>query len=65
MQSLTLIYGEKLGKRIGQKFHLPIKSELLKRLTSLLRRLHNTGAEIVDQTNEAFICDLTPFAWCC
>ena len=53
MQSLTLIYGEKLGKRIGQKFHLPIKSELLKRWTSLLRRLHNTGAELVNQTNKA------------
>ena len=70
MQLLTLLYGEKLGKRILQKFHLPIKSELLKRLTFLLRHLHNTGAEFVDQTNKAFICDLkhgtvTPFAWCC
>ena len=69
MQSLTLIYGEKLGKRMGQKFHLSIKSELLKRFASLLRRLHNTGAEFVDKTNTAFIFDLklvtvTPFAWC-
>ena len=64
------MYEEKLGKRIGQKFHLSIKSELLKRLTSLLRRLDNTGAEFVDQTNKAFISDLklvtvTIFAWCC
>ena len=70
MQSLTLIYGENLGKRIGQKIHLPIRSVLLKCLTSLLRRLHNTGAEFVDRTNKAFICDLkhgtvTIFAWCC
>ena len=34
--AVILISGEKLGKRIKQKFHLPIKSELLKRLTSLL-----------------------------
>ena len=70
VQSLTLIYGEKLGKRIGQKLNLPTKSELLKCLTSLLRRLHNTGAEFVDQTNKAFICNLqhgtiAPFVWCC
>ena len=58
MQSLTLIHGEKLGKGIGQKFHLPIKSELLKRLTSHLRRLYDTSAEFVDQTNKASICDL-------
>ena len=67
MQSLTLTYSEKLGKRSGQKFHLSIKSELLKRLASLLRQLHNTGAEFVDQTNKAFIFDfklvtVTPFA---
>ena len=70
MQSLTLISAEKFGKRIGQKFHLSIKSELLKRLASFLRRLHNKGAEFVDQTNKTFIFDLklvtiTHFAWCC
>ena len=57
MQSLTLIYVEKLGKRIGQKLHLSIKSELLKLLACLRRRLHNIGAEFVDQTNKAFIFD--------
>ena len=46
------------------------KSDLLKRLASLLWRLHNTGAEFVDQKNKTFIFDLklvtvTPFAWCC
>ena len=70
MQSFTLIYVEKSVKRIGQKFHLSIKSELLKRLASLLRRLHTTCVEFVDQTNKAFIFGLklvtvTPFAWCC
>ena len=58
MQSFTLIYVEKLCKRIRQKFHLSIKSELLKCLASLLRRLHNTSAEFVIQTNKAFIFDL-------
>ena len=59
MQSFTLIYVEKSDKRIGQKFHLSIKSVLLKRLAPLLWRLHNTCAEFVDQTNKVFILGLT------
>ena len=57
MQSFTLIFVEKSGKRIGQKLQLSIKAELLDRLVSLLRRLHNTNAEFVDETNKAFIFD--------
>ena len=47
MQSFTLIYTEKSVKE-SEKKHLSIKSELLIRLASLLRRLHNACAEFVD-----------------
>ena len=38
----------KVGLKNRKKKHLSIKSELLIRLASLLRRLHNACAEFVD-----------------